>query len=149
MGHNGKKISVQTFHGLGRTLIFEDELKEEYILLERRRNPRVNVSLHLSISDLYRQNPALADLKDLDSPIQIIDISLSGIAFITECVLPIGYFFDAALDTPAHKNKVFTGVKIIRSDTLDHTRYLYGCEFTHQPENLQTFLAEITKTSSE
>lgn len=112
-------------------------------MLERRRNPRVNITLHLSISDLYRQNPAFAGLKNLDSPIEIIDISLSGIAFITECVLPVGYFFDATLENPARKNKVFSGVKIIRSDTVDHTRYLYGCEFTHQPDNLQTFLAEI------
>lgn len=118
-------------------------------MIERRRNPRINVTLHLSISDLYRQDPTLADLKNLDSPIQIIDISLSGIAFITECVLPIGYFFDAALENPAHKNKVFTGVKIIRSDAVDHNRYLYGCEFTHQPDNLQALLGEMAKSISE
>lgn len=113
-------------------------------MVERRRNPRMPITLQLSICDLYKENESPAGLHNLDSPIQLTDISLSGIAFISECVLPVGYYFNAALDTPNHKDKVFTVVKIIRSDTMDHNKYVYGCEFTNPPDNLHTFVEHVT-----
>ena len=84
-------------------------------MVERRRNPRIPITLHLSICDLYRENESLTGLHNLNSPIRLTDISLSGIAFVSECVLPVGYFFNATLDTPNHEDKVFSLVKIIRS----------------------------------
>ncbi len=116
-------------------------------MVERRRNPRIPITLHLSICDLYRENESLTGLHNLNSPIRLTDISLSGIAFVSECVLPVGYFFNATLDTPNHEDKVFSLVKIIRSDTIDHNKYIYGCEFTNPPDNLHAFVENVTTAS--
>ena len=114
-------------------------------MIEKRKHGRIPVTLHLNISDLYREKQLLLGIHDLDSPIQVKDISTSGIAFISECVLPVGYYFDANLKSENSAKDVFTVVKIIRSEALDHTHYLYGCEFTTQPEDLTELISQLTE----
>lgn len=112
-------------------------------MIEKRKHGRIPVTLHLSISNLYRENELPLGIHDLDSPIEITDISTGGVAFISECVLPVGYYFDANLQSENNTKDVFTVVKIIRSEAVDHTHYLYGCEFTTQPEDLTNFLSKL------
>lgn len=114
-------------------------------MTEKRQHRRIPVTLHLKISDLYSENKLPLGIHDLDSPIEIVDISTGGVAFISECVLPVGYFFDADLKLDNSTTDVFTVVKIVRSNAIDHTHYLYGCEFTTQPEDLMELVKKLEK----
>lgn len=114
---------------------------------ERRRTARYPVSIKLSICDLYRQD--YSGIHGLETPIEVENISQNGLCFVTEGVLPIGYYFDATLayqqpetlEENADKPPVFTTVKILYSKPLDHNHYRYGCEFAVPTENLEEFLA--------
>ncbi len=107
---------------------------------ERRDSVRFPVSIRLSVSDLYRQD--YSGIHNLDTPIEVENISKSGLCFVTEGIFPIGYYFDAALafDGNEQKNAIFTTVKIVRSTAIDPTHYRYGCHFTTTPEHIEDFL---------
>jgi len=47
-------------------------------MIEKRKNQRIPITLHLSISDLYKDDPVVSGIHDLDSPIQLVDISKDG-----------------------------------------------------------------------
>lgn len=112
-------------------------------MIEKRKHVRVPITLHLSISDLYKDNPVISGIHNLHSPIELVDISQNGVAFISECVLPTGYYFNASFESDDHLEKVFTVVKIIHSRVIEHSRYQYGCEFSTKPENFKEFLSRI------
>lgn len=106
---------------------------------ERRRNKRVPVHVELCICDLFKQDTT--GIHDLDSPIQVIDISRHGIGFISECVLPVGYYFNAKLDLyDDHTPSAFTFVKIVRCESVGTHRYQYGCEFSQPTEDVYVIL---------
>lgn len=109
-------------------------------MIEKRRSERIPITLHLNISDLYKEDNHFSGIHDLDSPIKILDISKIGFSFISECVLPTGYCFNADLgfkDFPSH---LFTLVRIVRSDVIADNQYLYGCEFTNQLDSISALL---------
>lgn len=95
---------------------------------EKRRNPRMNITMELSISSLFKQDN---DAININSPITITDISKSGIGFITDDFLPIGYYFNACLQLGRQDAKLYCVVRIIRSQVKDgsDSKYIYGCEF--------------------
>ncbi len=106
---------------------------------EKRRSKRFPVHIELCICDLFKQDTT--GIHDLDSPIEVIDISRHGIGFISQCILPVGYYFNAKLDlydesTPS----VFTVVKIVRCESHDRHHYRYGCEFAKPAEDIYAVL---------
>ena len=110
---------------------------------DRRKSTRLPVHIELCLCDLFKQDTT--GIHDLDTPIEVIDISSHGIGFISECILPVGYFFNAKLDlydsdTPA----VFTVVKLIRSESYDMTHYRYGCEFTQPADDVSQLIHQCT-----
>lgn len=101
---------------------------------DRRKYKRLPIELHLEINSLFKQGYLIID--DLNATIDIINISKSGIGFITKNHLPLGYYFDAKIEFP--NNEFFYAViKIIRKEIFEE-RYLYGCEFV----GLAEFLAD-------
>lgn len=106
---------------------------------EKRRSKRFPVHIQLCISDLFKQDTT--GIHDLDSPIEVIDISRDGIGFISKCILPVGYYFNAKLDLyDSTSPAVFTVVKIVRCESYDMYHYHYGCEFTHPAEDVYALL---------
>lgn len=104
-------------------------------MYERRTCTRHPVSIMLSISDLFKQEHE--GIHDLDTPIMLEDVSHSGLCFISECILPVDYYFNAKVtlegsDVPP----VFTTVRIVRTEIIDRTHYRYGCEFTNLSREL-------------
>ncbi len=92
---------------------------------ERRRNKRLPFHMNLEITDLFKQNHI--EMNRLHQKIEIVDISKSGLAFISDEDLPINYYFDAKILMPEHK--FFSCViKIIRKENLSEG-YKFGCEF--------------------
>ena len=97
-------------------------------MLEKRRTKRMEISLELSISSLFRQdNDAIV----IDSPIMVTDISKGGIGFSSGDFLPIGYYFNATIQLGSQDSKLYSVVRIIRSSVMDADKplYHYGCEF--------------------
>lgn len=58
-------------------------------MVDKRRHKRVKVKLNLVVSNIFDQN---ADMIKIDSPIEVKDVSRSGIGFITKSILPMNYF---------------------------------------------------------
>lgn len=104
-------------------------------MLDRRKENRHPVSIQLFISDLFRKDQR--GIHDLETPVKVEDISNSGLCFLSECVLPVDYYFNAKVVLAKHSiSPIFTTVKIIHAEVVDRRHYRYGCEFTNLPKNL-------------
>ncbi len=93
---------------------------------ERRKAKRMPVTLTLDIINLYKQDNIL--VANLNAPIDVINISKTGIGFISESILPLGYYFNANINL-INQDTLRCVVKIIRSQPLEENKTLYGCEF--------------------
>ncbi len=83
-------------------------------MVEKRRHKREKVSMNLVISTLFRQNKI--NLINFDTPIEVIDVSKSGLGFKTCSILPIDYYFNAKLQFGEDESAVlYCIVKIIRA----------------------------------
>lgn len=101
-------------------------------MIEKRRSRRIPVQIELSASDIYNQEHL--GIKNLESPIQVVDISAHGIGMIAECVLPLGYYFDAMVCLSPELPRIHAVVKIVRVNVLGKGQYRYGCEFAELAE---------------
>lgn len=100
---------------------------------ERRKSKRMPIRLSLEISDLYKQD--YVKVTNINAPIEVLNISKSGIGFRSESKLPIGYYFNASINL-GDKETLHTVVKIIRSQPIDDKLTMYGCEFVGMAEVL-------------
>ena len=93
---------------------------------ERRKAKRMPAILSLEISNLYKQDNE--QVRNINAPIEVVNISKTGIGFQSESILPIGYYFNANINLNAG-DTLHCVVKIIRSQLLAGSRKMYGCEF--------------------
>ncbi len=100
---------------------------------EKRRAKRMPIKLFLEISDLYTQD--YVNVININAPIEVLDISKSGLGFRTESKLPLGYYFNASINL-GEKETLHCVIKIIRSQPIDDKLTLYGCEFVGMAEIL-------------
>lgn len=108
---------------------------------DRRRSKRLPVNMHLSISDLYAHNHI--SIQNLDSPIMVTDISEFGIGFISECVLPIDFYFNTTLDLGSTWPVIESVIKIIRCEAIDRNHYSYGCVFCYENNDLSPIIKQF------
>lgn len=99
-------------------------------MIEKRMNERQKVSMQLTISTLFRQNNI--EVVNVEAPIEVINISKTGLAFKTDSILPLDYYFNAKLQFGNDENSIlYSIIKIIRAtlpvDEEDETT-IYGCE---------------------
>ncbi len=95
---------------------------------EKRRSRRIKADLKLHVSSLFKQDNVL--ISDIDSPIEVKNISKHGIGFLSASRLPVGYYFNAALKLTEEDGTLYCVVKIIRCQPVkDPEIYSYGCEF--------------------
>ena len=59
--------------------------------IEKRRYKRLKADLKLNVSNLFKQNNV--NIRNIDSPITVTDISKSGIGFRSKSILPIDFYF--------------------------------------------------------
>ena len=96
---------------------------------DRRRDFRYPVSIQLNISDLFTGESD--GIHGLASPVEVADISRGGLCFISECILPVGYYLNASIRLcPGSTPPAFSGIRILRAEVIDRTHYRYGCPFT-------------------
>ena len=94
---------------------------------EKRRDKRMEVSLNLEISSLFKQDNV--KVENVDATIQVVNISKSGIGFRSKSILPLGYYFNACIQLGAEDAKLYSVIKIIRMDEKEDGSRMYGCEF--------------------
>ena len=95
---------------------------------EKRRYQRMQIDLKLNISSLFKQDNI--SISNIESPIEVVDVSKSGIGFISESILPIGFYFNAALKLGNEDDILYCVVKIVRCQPIPHSEeFSYGCEF--------------------
>lgn len=69
--------------------------------IEKRRYNRHKANLTLNVSKLFKQD--YINIRNLDSPINITDISKGGIGFRSKSILPLDFYFDAVLQLDDEK----------------------------------------------
>ncbi len=94
---------------------------------EHRRSKRVPLRMVLEVSTLFKQDNV--KVNNLKAPIEILNISKSGIGFATESTLPIGYYFNARLEFEKTESSLNCVVRIVRQGKSEDGRNFYGCEF--------------------
>lgn len=95
---------------------------------EKRRHKRMPAELYLDISSLFKQDNVKVD--NVHAPIEVIDVSKSGIGFKSKSILPVGYYFNARLVLGTRVDSSLNCVvQIIRNQLCDDGTYKYGCEF--------------------
>ena len=98
---------------------------------EKRRSKRIPVKMNLEVSSLFKQDNVY--VKNINAPIEIVDISRNGIGFITKSVLPIGFYFNSRLEFEKKEDCLNCVVQIVRRKQNDDGTTLYGCEFVGMP----------------
>lgn len=113
---------------------------------ERRKDKRTPVELHLEISHMFRQNDEI--ITNMGAEITVVDISRSGIGFISQAKLPVSYYFNAKLILN-QKEFVHTVVKILRQTKKTEECYMYGAQFVGLTPFLADKITEAVHTSNE
>lgn len=107
--------------------------------LNRRKYERKSVNIKLKIHNLYNQEEMPSF--DLDEPIEVQDISKSGLKFNCEHDLPLGYYFNANIIIN-DKEHFFSVVKIIRKEPHE-AGFAFGCEFVGLADVLSNCIDEL------
>jgi len=94
---------------------------------EKRRYKRLPITLHLEVSEMFKQTNEF--IQDLDANITVIDISKAGIGFISSKEIPDGYYFNATIQMENTDQKLFTVVKTLHHFPTEDGEFRYGCEF--------------------
>ena len=110
---------------------------------ERRLDKRVPIGIKLSISNLYKEDTNT--IMDLDLNVEVVDISSKGIGFVSQCILPVGYYFIANIELSPELPQIITDVRVIRSAAIDKDHYRYGCEFVSISPSVGKMLDEFSE----
>lgn len=94
---------------------------------EKRRYKRLPVKLNLEVSEVFKQDNDV--ISDLNTEIDVFDISKAGIGFTAATYIPIGYYFNATIVLDSSDQKILTVVKILHRAEREDGVYRYGCEF--------------------
>lgn len=98
---------------------------------EKRKNVRLPIKLTLEVSNLFKQDGIHID--DLDTEIEVFDISKAGIGFMSESKLPVDYYFNATLEFENTHEIILSVVKILYVTPIGGSGFRYGCEFIGLP----------------
>lgn len=94
---------------------------------EKRRSKRLQAHLELNVSRLFRQENE--EIRDINVPIVVTDVSRLGIGFVSKAELPLQYYFNAKLELGSAENSLYCVVQIVRRQDLEDGTKKYGCEF--------------------
>lgn len=94
---------------------------------EKRRYKRLPIELQLEVSEVFKQDNDV--IRDLNTAINVVDISKAGIGFTTSTYIPEGYYFNATIVLKTSEQKILTVVKILHREKVSDEDYRYGCEF--------------------
>ena len=111
---------------------------------ERRKAKRLPVTLSLEIFNLYKQDNE--QISNLYAPIEAVNISHTGIGFVSESILPVGYYFNANINLGNSPDTLHCVVKIVRSHEQEGSKIMYGAEFVGMADILSYVFEEYDNT---
>lgn len=98
-------------------------------MIEKRKAKRLPITMELEVSSLFKQDNV--QIQNINAPIEVTDISKSGIGFTSEGRFPLHYYFNAKLSLGDDDSTIYCVVEIIRSaphpSKPECTKY--GCQF--------------------
>ena len=97
--------------------------------------------MHLEVSSVFKQDNV--KVSDINAPIEITDISKTGIGFISSSMLPIGFYFNSRLEFAKQDKSLNCVVQIVRQVELEEGMYQYGCEFVGMASVFDYIFEEI------
>ena len=100
-------------------------------MTEKRKHERLPIKLTLEVSNLFKQDGI--KIENLDTEIEVFDISKAGIGFMSESKLPVDYYFNATLEFENTDEIILSVVKILYAAPIGDNGYRYGCEFVGLP----------------
>ena len=112
-------------------------------MYEKRRSKRLPVKLELEISSLFKQDNVFVN--NINAPIEVINVSKTGIGFKTTSILPLDFYFNAKLELGDATRALYTVVRIVRSELCDDHQTIYGCEFEGMAPALTYIFDEYEK----
>ena len=107
---------------------------------EKRRSRRIPVYIELEISSLFKQDNVRVEMGS--APIEVTDISRTGIGFISSNTLQLDYYFNAKLCLGDSDAALYCVVRILRIQKVDEKNTKYGCEFVGFPPILNYIIDE-------
>ena len=110
-------------------------MQEKDGLKNRRRYNRLPIELQLEVDEVFKQDYIV--IKDLNASVLVFDISKSGVGFISEASLPLGYYFRGRINL-GDDDFFYVVLQIIRAHIAENDRKVYGAEFV----GLASFLAD-------
>lgn len=102
---------------------------------ERRRYRRLPIELSLEVDEVFKQDYVV--IKNLGASISVFDISKNGIGFLSEAILPIGYYFRGKINLGGD-DFFYVVIQIVRVSVIDEKQNVFGAEFV----GLAPFLAD-------
>lgn len=102
---------------------------------ERRRYKRLPIELKLEIDEIFKQDNVI--VSNIGASISVYDISKSGIGFVSQAILPIGYYFRGNINL-SNGDFFRVVIQIVRSGDAEGNLKVYGAEFV----GLAPFLAD-------
>lgn len=102
---------------------------------DRRRYKRHPIELHLEVDEVFKQDHIL--IKDLNASVSVFDISRSGIGFISDASLPLGFYFRGRINL-GDGDFFYVVIQIVRAHISESNNKVYGAEFV----GLAPFLAD-------
>ncbi len=94
---------------------------------DQRRFKRLPVKLALEVSNLFKQDNKV--IKNVDTEIEVFDISKNGIGFMSVAEFPLDYYFNATIEFESSEGRITTVVKIIHREAIGDSGFRYGCQF--------------------
>ena len=102
---------------------------------ERRKSKRLPIELTLEVDEIFKQDNVVVN--NIGASISVFDISRSGLGFVSQANLPIGYYFRG--NVRFNNGDFFrVVVQIVRSSMIEGDLIFYGAEFV----GLAPFLAD-------
>ena len=102
---------------------------------ERRRFKRLPIELCLEVDEIFKQDNVI--IKNIGASISVFDISRSGIGFVSEASLPVGYYFRGMINF-GNGDFFRVVIQIVRTASIEENKKIYGAEFV----GLAPFLAD-------
>lgn len=92
---------------------------------DRRKCKRLPVNIKLKIDSLYKSGDET--LKNINDDVTVINVSKTGIGFISDIELPIDCFFNAKITIDEEKT-FYSVLRIVRNQKINEG-FIVGCEF--------------------
>lgn len=102
---------------------------------ERRRDKRLPIELVLEVDEIFKQDNVV--VSNIGAQISVFDISRSGIGFVSEANLPVGYYFRGNI-TFNNGDFFRVVIRVVRVGSDEGGKKAYGAEFV----GLAPFLAD-------